>query len=130
MTYSDNIRAFRGGVIANPYQGKDKKVVFICSMGLLRSATGARLYASKYNTRTAGTWHDALVPLTETLILWADELVFVNKDNYDQIIRRYEDDEGLLSVIKHNSKVLNIPDHFEHMDPRLCQAFKEQYEPI
>jgi protein-tyrosine-phosphatase len=102
-TYSHAIRAYRGGVFKNPYQGNDKKVVFVCSMGILRSATGARIYAHKYNTRTAGSWADALVPLTENLILWADELVFVNKDNFNQIQKRFEDDEDLVATVQHKS---------------------------
>lgn len=128
-TLSDEIRQCRDGVVKNPYQGPDKKVVFVCSMGILRSATGARLYAHKYNTRTAGTWSDALVPLTPVLIAWADELVFVNKSNYDSVINAIEDEE-VRKVVKDKSLYLNIPDTYPHMHPSLIQAFKEQYEPI
>ena len=39
----------------NPYQGSDTKVLFVCSAGILRSATAARIYAKKYNTRAAGS---------------------------------------------------------------------------
>lgn len=127
-TLSDEIRACRDGVVRNPYQGEDKKVVFICSMGILRSATGARLYAKKYNTRTAGTWADALVPLTPILIAWADELVFVNKQNYDSVIQELEGDVRQEVVAK--SRVLNIPDMYPHMHPELIKAFEEQYEGI
>lgn len=127
QTLSDEIRACRDGVIHNPYQGKDKKVVFVCSMGILRSATGARLYARKYNTRTAGTWPDALIPLTPTLMEWADEIVFVNKDNYNSIKRRYEE-EGIHIDNRYNIKVLDIPDSYPHMDINLVEAFREQYE--
>lgn len=126
-TFSDNIRACKDGVVRNPYQGPDKKVVFVCSMGILRSATGARMYAGKYNTRTAGTYRDALVPLTPILVAWADELVFVNKENFQMFKNHLEDDEYLGTL---NIRVLNIPDHFEHMHPELQQAFKDQYESV
>lgn len=130
-TNSEKIRAYRGGVYNNPYQGKDRKVVFICSMGILRSATGARIYANKYNTRTAGTWFDeALIPLTERLVVWADQLVFVNDYNYRQALRHFEDDEGLVLTIKAKAVVLDIPDTYEHMHPELIKAFEEQYERI
>lgn len=125
---SDAIRAFRGGVFRNPYQGTDKKVVFVCSMGILRSATGARIYAHKYNTRTAGSWHDALIHLSENLIVWADEIVFVNQENYEHALHEYEDDEALVMTIKDKAKVLDIPDNYEHMHPELIKAFEEQYE--
>lgn len=127
-TLSESIRACREGVVKNPYQGNDKKVVFVCSMGILRSATGARLYAHKYNTRTAGTWPDALIPLTPVLIAWADELVFVNKSNYEQVIKNLEGEAYKFVVDK--SLVLDIPDSFPHMHPALIEAFKEQYEDI
>lgn len=126
-TLSDEIRACRDGVVKNPYQGPDKRVVFVCSMGILRSATGARLYAHKYNTRTAGSWPDALVPLTPMLMAWADELVFVNKENYDNIIDKLEG--AMHTFVASKSKVLNIPDKYPHMHPELIKAFEEQYEP-
>lgn len=126
---SDEIRQCREGVVRNPFQGKDKKVLFVCSMGILRSATGARLYASRYNTRCAGTWADALIPVTTTLLEWADEVVFVNKSNYDQVKNRYAregiDIDEILTI-----KVLDIPDDFPHMAPELVQAFNDQYEQI
>ncbi len=129
-TYSDNIRQCRDGVVKNPYQGTDKKVVFVCSMGILRSATGARLYAKKYNTRTAGTWTEALVPLTPILVAWADELVFVNASNYKTVMDKLVDDEEQYDFVFKKSKVLDIPDCYEHMHPELIKAFEEQYESI
>jgi predicted protein tyrosine phosphatase len=130
-SYSEQIRACRDGVVRNPYQGTDKKVVFVCSMGILRSATGARLYAHRYNTRTAGTWSDALIPLTPILMAWADELVFVNHHNYEQVKHSYEEEGHPGSFDKDfNIKVLDIPDAYEHMHPELIKAFHEQYEPL
>lgn len=125
-TLSEQIRDCRDGVVRNPFQGPDKKVVFVCSMGILRSATGARLYAHKYNTRTAGTWPDALVPLTPILIEWADEIVFVNQENANQIFAKLDPQEYIR--VKEKSKVLNIPDNYPHMAPELIKAFQEQYE--
>lgn len=126
---SEKIQQCRDGVYNNPYQGKDKRVVFICSMGILRSATGARLYAPKYNTRTCGTWDDALIPLTAELVEWADELVFVNKENYEGALGNLKLSYWT-DVIKQKAKVLNIPDSYPHMHPKLLEAFKIQYEPI
>ena len=131
-TLSEDIRNFRGGIYSNPYQGKDKKVVFVCSMGILRSATAARIYARKYNTRSAGTWPDALVPLTESLIIWADELVFVNVENYihAQVMCMNMDNSALYNTMEEKATVLNIPDNYEHMHPKLVEAFEGQYERI
>lgn len=105
------------------YQGKDKRVLFVCSAGLLRSATAARMYAPRYNTRAAGSHEYALVPLSNALVLWAQEIVFVNKENYDYASYRYDFSE-------HDVKVLDIPDKYNHMHPELIKAFEEQYEPL
>lgn len=126
MTLSEQIRGCRDGVVKNPYQGRDKKVLFVCSMGILRSATGARLYAKKYNTRSAGTYPDALVPVTGVLLNWADEVVFVNKENFDHVMKSI--DERHAEVLTLKVKVLDIPDTFEHMHPKMVQAFRDQYE--
>lgn len=127
--FSDAIRNCRDGVYDNPYQGKDKKVVFVCSMGILRSATAARIYGHKYNTRSAGTWDDALIQLDHKLMHWADEIVFVNRHNYEQV-KEYYLEEHIDIDEEFNIKVLAIPDSHLHMDPELIQAFVEQYEPL
>lgn len=127
MSLSDAIRNCREGVVSNPYQGTDKRVLFVCSMGLLRSATGARLYAKKYNTRSCGTWPDALIPLTETLLYWADEIVFVNEANYQQAMVSFEESWPMWSK---KATRLAIPDAYPHMHPELIKAFSEQYESV
>lgn len=127
MAFSDEIRKARHGAAANPYQGKDKKVLFVCSMGILRSATAARLYADKYNTRAAGTYSDALVPLSTILLEWADEIVFVSKENYEYALRNKDWTDLLNESIV---TVLSIPDKYEHMHPELVKSFEEQYEEL
>lgn len=124
-TLSDKIRNCRSGAAANPFQGKDKKVLFVCSMGILRSATAARIYANKYNTRSAGTYPDALIPLSPILIQWADEVVFVNEYNFRDAIKNPKLAAELEGV---PYKILDIPDQYDHMHPELIAAFKEQYE--
>lgn len=109
----------------NPYQGQDKKVLFVCSAGLLRSATAARIYARKYNTRAAGTAPYALIPLSDDLIIWANEIVFVNEENYRAACTKWD-----LDNFKREIKVLNIPDQYEHMHPELIKHFEQQYETI
>ena len=124
MTLTDKIRQYSDGVVDNPYQGKDKKVLFVCSAGVLRSATAARIYGRKYNTRCAGTGLDyALIPLTERLMDWADQIVFVTQLNYQQAGYNFD-----LVPYKDKIRILDIPDEFEHMDPRLIEEFEQQYE--
>lgn len=124
---SDKIRQCRDGVVNNPYQGTQKRVLFVCSMGLLRSATGAALYANKYNTRSAGSWiEEALVPVSVNLLAWAQEVVFVNKRNYRETLGLF----GNECCAHANVIVLDIPDRYERMHPELVKAFEEQYESV
>lgn len=126
MNLTDKIRECKDGVIDNPYQGKDKKVLFVCSAGILRSATAARIYAHKYNTRCAGTGLGyALVPLSERLMDWADEIVFVNPINHEYACHDFD-----MKKYEGFVKVLNIPDMHEHKAPELVKEFEKQYEPV
>jgi predicted protein tyrosine phosphatase len=124
------IKECRDGPSNNRFQGKDTRVLFVCSMGILRSATAARLYAHKFNTRTCGTWNDALIPLSKNLIEWAEEIVFVNEENYYDAIRKYKDDETISNFIRNKAVVLDIPDDYQHMAPELIEQFTKQYHPI
>lgn len=109
----------------NPYQGQDRRVLFVCSAGILRSATAARIYAKKYNARAAGSCSYALIPVTKELLLWAKQVVFVNEENYQDVAKNFD-----LDTFPCYIKVLNIPDNYEHMHPELIQHFIEQYEPL
>ena len=109
----------------NPYQGNDKRVLFVCSAGILRSATAARIYASKYNTRAAGSEGYTLIPISKELLLWADEVIFVNRENFNKVSESFD-----LESFNCKIKILDIPDDYEHMDIELINHFKEQYENI
>ena len=127
-TLSELILKCQGGAANNPYQGNDKKVLFVCSMGILRSATAARLYAREYNTRAAGAYRDALVPLSPILMAWADEIVFVDVDAFidAQIALDWDGQAPEGKIIK----ILDIPDRYEHMSPQLIDAFEQQYKAV
>jgi predicted protein tyrosine phosphatase len=113
----------------NPYQQLDRyaRVVFVCSAGLLRSATGANLYAKKgYNTRSAGTHPFALTPLSANLIAWADHLVFVNQENQERALSTFEEGEAWINEKIKKAIVLDIPDKYDYNHPLLIAAFEEQ----
>lgn len=110
----------------NPYQGTDKRLLFVCSAGLLRSATGANLYAKKgYNTRNCGTHKYALIPLSANLIAWADKIIFVNEENRITAERTFHG-TGYVEPMLKKSVVLNIPDDYEYNNPSLIKDFEEQ----
>lgn len=111
--------------IDNPWQGNIKKVLTVCSAGLLRSATLQNFLIKEYgyNVRNCGTVEAyALIPISEALVKWADEIIFVNKENFDHVSKELEN----LNVI-HKCHILDIPDIFGFNDPELIEMCKEQY---
>lgn len=115
--------------VNNNAQGNTKKVLTVCSAGLLRSATLANFLVKEYeyNVRNCGTVESyALIPISEALVCWADEIVFVNKENYRQVEKELKDiltEDGMKKI-----KVLDIPDDYMFNDPELLEICKEQYQ--
>ena len=115
--------------IHNESQGNTKKVLCVCSAGLLRSATlqNTLIREYGYNCRNCGTEESyALIPISEALLLWADEIVFVNKSNY----RSVQLDLDELNISKEKIFILNIPDIYNFNDPKLVEICKQQYKEI
>ena len=115
--------------VRNNAQGDTKKVLTVCSAGLLRSATLANFLVTEYGytVRNCGTVESyALVPISEALVAWADEIVFVNKENFEHVeddLRGFLTTEGMKKI-----KVLDIPDMYNFNDPKLVEICKEQYQ--
>lgn len=108
----------------NPYQGKQKKVLVVCSAGLLRSPTVAWILSNapwNYNTRAAGSNKEyALIPIDNVLIKWADQIVFVNAENY-HVVKKNFPELNDKSVV-----VLDVPDKYPFRDPELVRIATEQ----
>ncbi len=110
------------GNAKNPFQGEAKKVLCVCSAGLLRSPTLAHLLHRKYgfNTRACGSSQDfALIPISEALVEWADEIVFVNYENYleSQIPGR----------VQHKVNLLDVEDSFDYGSEEAEEILLSQY---
>jgi len=111
---------------SNPNQGDAKKVLCVCSAGLLRSPTIAVILSAEpynYNTRAVG--HEvscALIPLDDVLVGWADEIVCANTDAL----------EAVVPVVKGGQIVINlgIPDCYCYMDPDLVEEIKRTYNAL
>lgn len=104
----------------NPYQGKAKRVLCLCSAGLLRSPTTAVVLQQLlgYNTRAAGVNEEyALILADDVLYNWAEEIVAVEKSVADCVPKEWK------------SKVITlaVPDIYPYMDKNLQKIIKEQY---
>ena len=107
----------------NPYQTNIKKVLCLCSAGLLRGPTAANVLHRTYgyNTRSAGvTDAFALILADDVLYNWADEIVTVE----DSVARHIP--EAFLDKVT----VLNVPDMFTYMAPELQEIILKQYKEV
>lgn len=109
----------------NSYQGEEKRVLCVCSAGLLRSPTMARVLAEKYNynTRAAGITEEyALISVDDVLVEWADEFVVAENWMGEELIAKYPKVTSFIS--------LNLPDIYGRMDLKLVSLIKERYEEV
>jgi predicted protein tyrosine phosphatase len=118
----------RIGNASNRFQGTTKKVLCVCSAGLLRSPTMAVVLSQEpynYNTRAAGLSKEyALIPVDEVLLHWADEIVCAESWMAQEI-------EGMLTTfgLQHKDLIaLDIPDQYEYRHPELIKMIKEKYD--
>lgn len=99
----------------NRYQGDMKKVLCVCSAGLLRSPTVAWILSNNpfnFNTRAVGiTKEYALIPVDEVLIMWADEIVVVEDWMRIELERNFDIDVPI--------HVVETPDKYQTRDPEL-----------
>jgi len=118
----------RLGNIDNRFQQKEryKRVVCVCSAGLLRSPTAAFVLSQEpwnYNTRAVGLVPEfALVPLDQVLLEWADEFVCMTADQAAEVSGRLVEKEISTLVT-----CLNIPDNYCYRDAELMELIRERY---
>jgi predicted protein tyrosine phosphatase len=114
------------GIHSNSFQGDFKRVLCVCSAGMLRSPTIAHVLSAEpynFNTRIAGTEPYALTHVTDDLLAWADEIVCADT-HHAMVIR------GMLAGIPHKDPLivnLGIPDEFEYRAPVLIDLIRVVY---
>lgn len=115
----------RSRTARNAFQGPAKRVLCLCSAGLLRSPTAAWVLSNppyNFNTRAAGIVPEyALIQVDDVLIGWADEIVCLYPDVYQRL--KVEHQTGATPII-----VLDVPDRFERMAPELIHTIRLAYD--
>ncbi len=120
----------RIGNAGNRFQGQFKRVLCVCSAGLLRSPTTAFVLSQEpynFNTRAVGISREyALIPIDSVHLHWADEIVTMEKA-HTKVVEELINTSGLGST---GPKViqLNIPDDFAYRDPQLIELIKKAYD--
>lgn len=109
--------------MTNPNQGKYKKILCVCSAGLLRSPTAALVLSMppfNHNTRAVGLDADfALVVVDEYLAAWADEIVCMTSSQITDL-RELAPDKKIIC--------LQIEDSYDYRDPKLIKLIAKNYK--
>lgn len=103
-----------------------KTVLFVCSQNRLRSPTAEQVFADwpGVETLSAGTNHDAEVPLSAELVAWAALIFVMERTHRSKLQKRFR------GVLKSARVIcLNIPDDYEFMDPDLIRLLKARVAP-
>ena len=115
--------------VRNPNQGPAKRVLCVCSAGLLRSPTLAWILSNKpfnFNTRSAGAAEGyALILVDEVLLRWADVVVFADEDHKRMVSYQYKD-----LIDNMETHVLNLPDIYAFKSPKLVTLAKKKLKEI
>lgn len=117
MTNTEKIFELTCAYTNNEYQGVASRYLFVCSAGMLRSATAARVaHSLGYNARAVGSESYALIPLSINLIVWANKIFFVNRENYLSALESFYFDPECTRMIKEKSTIWNIEDSYNYND--------------
>ncbi len=103
-------------------QGDFKRALFVCTGGMLRSATAAQWAACvlNWNTRSCGTRDIALPPPHPNLMEWAEEVYCMEEAHREELAKRFPWAQKKLVV-------LNIPDTFYYRDPDLVALLEKRF---
>ena len=124
-----NVSRNRLGNSKNPYQGDFKKVLCVCSAGLLRSPTAAWVLSNapfNFNTRAVGANPEyAMLMLDAVNVCWADEVVVMDNSQKNQVLALCEEYGWNKPV-----HVLNVPDDYGYRDPELVELLTEELSKV
>lgn len=114
----------------NPFQGPSKKVLCVCSVGLLRSPTAAWVLSNRpwnFNTRSCGIEPGfALIEIDENLLTWADEIVCMS-NRQQMVILDLMEEFNIKGTPVH---VLDVPDNFGFRESKLVRIFRETFKKL
>ena len=103
------------------------KVLFVCTVNRMRSATAHKIYESddRFEVKSAGTDKTASTILTEEILNWADSIVVMEKHHRNHIRNHFPE-------IYENKRIvcLYIPDDYDFMQTELIGMLKNKVEDI
>jgi predicted protein tyrosine phosphatase len=109
-------------------EGAYQRWLFVDDAGLIRSATAAYLASiAGINARAAGAKPlEALIPLRIQLTSWAQTVVFLDQESFDNTMTLFTPYEGDKLSLQAKSRILNIPNEFSYRQPELVTMLLDQ----
>lgn len=134
---SSNFVSFRNRtmVAKNDCQGNFKKVLCVCSAGVLRSPTLAEVLSQppyNFNTRAVGSATEfALIPIDPVHVIWADDIIVFSDDAFASVLNIIESlNEGSSVPFHRKITLFNVPDYYNFRDPELVSILKQKCEEL
>ncbi|MGC4077929.1 MAG: low molecular weight protein tyrosine phosphatase family protein [Rubrivivax sp.] len=102
-------------------------VLFVCSQNRLRSPTAEAVFSSHpgIECQSAGVHDSAETPVDPEILAWADLIFVMEKAHRSKLTRKFGRHLGGKRVV-----VLDIPDDYQFMDPRLVPVLQRKVGPF
>ena len=102
------------------------RALFICQFNRRRSATAERVFAKDptLEVLSAGTSQDALVPVNERMLDWADIVFVMDADQVRDLQRMFPGHPAVARLI-----CLEILDQYHFLDPELIALLEQRTQP-
>jgi len=103
-----------------------KHLLFLCSQNKLRSPTAESIFAdyAGIEVDSAGLNNDAIVPLSDEQLQWADVILVMEKTHRNRLNRKFKH-----ALAGKRIAILNIPDDYDYMDEDLILILKQRCQP-
>lgn len=119
----------RMGNLDNRYQGDFRRVLCVCSAGMLRSPTCAWVLSNppyNFNTRAVGLNKEyALTPIDEALVFWSETIIVMDEQMKREVIDIIEGSNWKNDFRTPNIIVWKIPDMYEYKDTVLIDIINK-----
>jgi predicted protein tyrosine phosphatase len=104
-----------------------RKVLFVCHLNRVRSATAERLFCKRpdLDVRSAGTSCDAMVQVNARMLDWADVVITMDEGQRHALQEMFPQHPALAQLV-----CLQIPDEFTFLQPELVMLLEERVTPL
>lgn len=113
-------------ILARPNRFKMTRLLFLCSQNKLRSPTAEAIFSNYEGVEvdSAGLNNDAVVPLSEEQVKWADVIIVMEKSHRNRLNKKFRH-----ALAGKRVAVLGIPDEYDCMDDELIRLLKVRCRP-